>query len=234
MLCSRPIRRLSARAHTPQADFAFTRPTKTVIVRVTFALFAGLLIVGAAGSSGAEPQPGITSIVASAAQLGEGWTSNRVMVLIDPLSSPKEIADPHENGEGLLRMARDLLTKEPRREAYAMLRYYGGGSGSRQTNSLVYITRWKSKRDIGDDWGRDKETKDSPGALPKVGEEVHFYQRDGLHNDITFRRGKYLICVECPTSYGVEHLKRLAEVLDSNLLKAQKALATGGQGPARQ
>ena len=199
-----------------------------------FAIIAGLLTIVGMRSDATEPQPGITAIVATVAELGEGWTSNRVMVLIDPLSSPKEIADPHENGEGLLRMARDLLTKEPRREAYAMLRYYGGGGGFRQTNSLVYITRWKSKRDIGDDWGRDKETKDSPGALPKVGEEVHFYQRDGLHNDITFRRGKYLICVECPTSYGVEHLKRLAEVLDSNLLKAQKALATGGQGPARQ
>jgi hypothetical protein len=102
-------------------------------------------------SDATEPQPGITAIVATVAQLGEGWTSNRVMVLLDPLSSPREIADPHENAEGLLRMARDLLTKEPRREAY-----------------------------------------------------------------------------------GVKHLKRLAEVLDSNLLKAQKALATGGQGPARQ
>jgi hypothetical protein len=198
-----------------------------------FAIIAGLLTIGMR-SDAAEPQPGITSMVVTVAELGEGWTSNRVMVLMDPLSSPKEIADPHENPQGLLKMARDLLTKEPRREAYAMLRYYGGGSGSRQTNSLVYITRWKSKEDIGDGWGRDKETKDSPGALPKVGEEVRFDQRHGLHNDITFRRGKYLICVESPTSYGVEHLKRLAEVLDSKLLKAQNALTTKGRRPAMQ
>lgn len=37
----------------------------------------------------------------------------------------------------------------------------------------------------------------------------------------TFRRGNYLIGVECPKSHGVEHLKKLAEVLDGNLLKAQ-------------
>jgi hypothetical protein len=112
------------------------------------------------------------------------------------------------------------------------VRYYGGGVGAHQTNSLVYITRWQTKEDIGDDWGEDKATKDSPGTLPKVGEEVRFDQRHGLHNDITFRRGYYLICVECPTAYGMEHLKRLAEVLDNNLVKAQGALITRKQKPA--
>ena len=233
MQCRKGIQRLSARVHAPPADFVLMRATRAIVVRIAFAMIAGLLTIGMR-SDAAEPQPGITAIVVPVAEHGEGWTSNRVMVLMGPLSSPKETADSHENPQGLLKMARDLLTKEPRREAYAMLRYYGGGSGSRQTNSLVYITRWKSKEDIGDGWGRVTETKGSPATLPKVGEEVHFYQRDGLHNDITFRRGKYLICVECPTPFGLEHLKRLAELLDNKLLKAQKALATGGQGRARQ
>jgi hypothetical protein len=50
-----------------------------------------------------------------------------------------------------------------------------------------------------------------------------------MHNNITFRRGNYLIDVECPMAYGVEHIKRLAEVLDSNFLKAQEALARKAQ-----
>jgi hypothetical protein len=34
--------------------------------------------------------------------------------------------------------------------------------------------------------------------------------------------------VEGPIAFGVEHLKRLAEVLDENLLKAEKAFAPKG------
>jgi hypothetical protein len=55
--------------------------------------------------------------------------------------------------------------------------------------------------------------------LPKVGEEVRFYQRDGMYNNIAFRRGQYSIDVETPIAYGVGEIKRLAEVLDKNLLR---------------
>jgi hypothetical protein len=194
----------------------------------TIALLALALIIGEMGGQAAGPQPGLTSILPTVAQLGEGWTSNRVVVLIDPLSSPREIAATNENQMAWLQFGRDLLKKDARREAYAMVRYYGGGSGGYHTNSLVFITRWKSRESTGDDWGRDKETKDPPGNLSKVGEEVRFYQRDGMHNNIAFRRGKYLIDVECPTAYGIEHLKRLAEALDNNLLKAQEAVNKTG------
>lgn len=199
---------------------------------ISIALLALALIIGEIGARAAGPQPGIASILATVEQLGEGWTSNRVLVLIDPLSSPREIADTNENQTAWLQFGRGLLKKEPRREACAMVRYYGGGSGAHHTNSLVFISRWKSKQDIPAEWGLDKETKDSPGNLPKVGEEVRFYQRDGMHNNIAFRRGNYLIDVECPAVYGIEHLKRLAEVLDRNLLKAQNALNTADQKAA--
>jgi len=186
----------------------------------TIALLALALIVGEMGGRAAGPQPGIASILATVEQLGEGWTSNRVEVLIDQLSSPREIADTNENQTARMEFARDLLKREPRREAYAMVRYYGGANGVYHTNSLVFITRWRNRTDIPDNWGRDKETKDSPGNLPKVGEEVRFYQRHGMHNNIAFVRGNYLIDVECPTAYGIKLLKRLAEVIDRNLLKA--------------
>jgi hypothetical protein len=190
------------------------------------------LFIGEIGGRAAGPQPGIFSILATVEQLGDGWSSNRVVVLIDPLSSPREIAETNENQTTWLQFGRDLLKKEPRREAYAMVRYYGGTSGAYHTNSLVFISRWRSRTDIPADWGRDKATKDSPGILPKVGEEVRFYQRDGMHNNIAFRRGNYLIDVECPTAFGIEHLKRLAEALDNNLLKAQEAMNKTGLSEA--
>ena len=60
------------------------------------------------------------------------------------------------------------------------------------------------------------------GKLPKVGDEVRFYKRDGMHNNIAFRRDNYLIDVE-GTRVPIEKLKHLAEMIDSNLSKAQKA-----------
>ena len=190
-----------------------------------------LLSIGFSTCSGAERQPHISQIMATIEQLGPGWASNRVVVLVDPLSLPSVMADLNETPEGQIRRALDVLTKDPRREAYAVLRYYGGSTGLHHTNSLVYITRWKSKADIGNDWGRDNATKDSPGVLPEVGEEVRFSQQHGLNNDISFRRGNYLIIVSCPIAFGVEHLKRLAEVLDDNFLSAQKGSAATDPGP---
>ena len=198
------------------------------------AVITGLLAIVVLEAAGAERQPSISQIAATVTQLGSGWTSSRVVALIDPLCSPSEMADENEDPQGFLRLARSQLQKQPRREAYAILRYYGGSTGRYHTNALVYIVRWKSKADIGNDWGYDKETKDSPGALPKIGEEVRFSQRHGMHNNITFRRGSYLIDVEGPIVYGVEYLKRLAEVLDSNFLEAQKTLGAGGEVPGAQ
>jgi hypothetical protein len=195
----------------------------------TVALLA-MLALAAVDAAG---QPSIEQILPSITQLGEGWSSNRVVVLVDPLSSPSEWADVNE-GPGWLKLGRELLKRDPRREAWAVIRYFGRGTGAYHTNSLVTISRWKAPESIGKDWGRDNETKGSPAELPNLGEETRFYQRDGMHNDIAFRRGNYLINVECPIAFGVEHLKRLAETLDANLVRAQKALRRDHEKPAAQ
>ncbi len=192
-------------------------------MRTIFAIIAGLVGFGRVENVGAESQPNSTDIIPTVAQLGAGWTSNRVVVMVDPLCSPKEVADPNE-GSGWLEVVHGILRKEPRRESYAMVRYYGSfGTNAWCTNSqaLVWITRWGSKADMGKQWGEDNATKDSPKSLPKIGEEVHSYQRHGMHNDISFRRGGYLITVEGSTVCGWDYLLKLAEALDRNLLKAQ-------------
>ena len=118
------------------------------------AVITGLLAIVVLEAAGAERQPSISQIAATVTQLGSGWTSSRVVALIDPLCSPSEMADENEDPQGFLRLA--------------------------------------------------------------------------------FRRGSYLIDVEGPIVYGVEYLKRLAEVLDSNFLEAQKTLGAGGEVPGAQ
>lgn len=180
-------------------------------MRTVLALITGTLL-GVSCASAAQPIS-IDQIAPSLAQLGNGWTSNHVVVLVDQLSPTNQICN---EDKGWLQAAHNVVGKRGR-EAYIVLRYaYGSNS------TLVWITRCSDAQSIGDDWGRDKETKVTLDSLPKVGEEVRFYQRHGMHNNIAFRRGSYLIEVESPSA-PVEKLKQLAELLDANLIKAQRA-----------
>ena len=53
-----------------------------------------------------------------------------------------------------------------------------------------------------------------------------------MHNTIIhFRRGNYLIDVECPIAFGWAHIEQLAEALDENYLKAQRALDAEANSP---
>jgi hypothetical protein len=181
-----------------------------------------LALVGGQARAG---QPiSIDQIAPSVSQLGPGWTTNlsnrwsgfttnRIVVLVDLSSPTNEICN---ESKGWLGAAHRVVGRQGC-EAYIVLRY-----AYESTGFLVWMRRYKTKENIGDDWGRDKETKVTLEPLPKVGDEVRFYQRGGMHNNLAFRRGNYLIDVEGPCT-EIEKLKQLAEALDSNLVKAQKS-----------
>lgn len=180
-------------------------PTMKTILTVAALVLAALSAFG-------QQQVAIDRIVPTLDQLGPSWTSNRVAILVDPLSSPSLVTNVNE-GPGWLKIAQNAVGKDGRK-AYAVLRY------CQVSNSvLVWINRFKSKGDIPLDWGGDKDTEVTQGKLPNVGEEVRFYRRHGMHNDIAFRRGTCLITVE-GMAVPIEKLKQLAAVLDENLLRA--------------
>lgn len=179
-------------------------------MRTILAVFTATLLTTGCGVAG---QPiHLDPIAPSLSQLGAGWTSNQVVVFVDQRTPTNEIGHEHN---AWLKAAHSVVGKRGR-EAYLLVRYTYGSN-----DALVWIIRCKDAQSVGDDWGRDKETKTSLENLPKVGEEVRFYQRHGRHNNIAFRRGNYLVDVES-VSVPVEKLKQLAELLDANLVRAQK------------
>jgi hypothetical protein len=186
----------------------------------------GLLALATA-SLKAQPQPGIDKFLPTLDQLGAGWASRTIAVLADPLSSPSEVVD--EGWKGLLEPVRKMI-KTHEREAFAQVRYVYGNSN---VWIWAWIYRYKSKEEMPPDWGRDKLTKMKLDSLPQVGDEVRFCQRDGLHNDFYFRRGSFLICVEGVTA-PMDKLRQLTEVLDRNLLNAQKEIASSSREPKPQ
>ena len=142
--------------------------------------------------------------------VGQGWTANSVVVMVDQSNPTKEYSN---EGAGWLRVAHNVVGKNGR-EAQTVFRYWYG-----QSSIVVWIVRCRSKEDIGDHWGRDYDdkTEASLDSLPKVGDEVRFYRRGGMHNNIAFRRANYLIDVE-GVSTPIEKLNQLAEVLDANFI----------------
>ena len=193
-------------------------------MRSRFAVMIAALVV--MGHSAADQLISLDQLGPSLSQLGQGWTSKSVVVMVDQSNPTNEFSN---EGAGWLRAAHNVVGKNGR-EAQAVFRYFYGASGI-----VVWIVRCRSKEDIGDDWGRDYDTKTeaSLDSLPKVGDEVRFYRRGGIHNNIAFRRANYLIDVE-GVSVPMEQLKQLAAVLDSNLASAQKGHVVEGASLGNQ
>ncbi len=172
-----------------------------------------LALLAAATVVLAQSEPPITRFIPTVAEVGQGCTSNRVAVLVDPLSAPSESADPNESA-GWLEHARQGV-ETTSREAHAVLRYFFG-----KVNCMVYVNRWETDDALREAWNRVASTKPPAGGLPRVGEYVRFSQRDGMHNNIAFRRGRYTIEVEAPLAAGLDPVKRLVQVLDQTLVTA--------------
>jgi hypothetical protein len=175
-------------------------------------LLAGALAFAGLGLM-AQTEPAVDRCLPTLDQLGSGWLSNTVVALIDPLSSPIEMGTA-----GYLESARRRV-KAGGCEAHAAIRYVYGAS---KVWIWAWFNRYPSPVQIPPGWGRDPLTKTTPEnmTLPQAGDEVRFSQRDGMHNDFTFRRGNFLVCVE-GVSAPLEKLRQLAEVIDQNILKAR-------------
>lgn len=141
-------------------------------------------------------EPGISSILPGISQLGKGWSSNRVALLVDPLSSPSEVADPQDvrDPEASLRKRRETLAKG-NLVAHGFVRYY---RGNRPYG--VFASRFKTQAGLEESWKRSlKESEPTVVIANGIGESAFLYKSQGMHNDVCFRRGNYLITVEWET-----------------------------------
>jgi len=174
----------------------------------------------------------IDVVMPSAAQLGGGWTSNCVVVQVDSVRPPNEIC----NEDAVWLKAAHNVVSRRGCNSCCVCRYIWSGL------DWIYVwgSRYERAQDIGDDWGKGrggwrKELKPEPllDNLPNIGDEVRFHQRDGMHNNITFRRGKFIFDVEGggATSRLIPRLKELAEAIDKLLVKK---LADQEKGPSAE
>jgi len=175
---------------------------------------------GSAGNIVVLEAPGaeiaIDGILPPIAVLGPEWTCKRVVLLVDPLSSPSEVADSRDTAEPLasVQAPRDGMRKS-HRKGQAFVRYY---QGDRQYG--VFVSRFESKTSAEANWSNSAgEEKAATVSLSSpIGERFRFSNRDGMHNDLTFLRGKYYITVEGGLDEW-EQVKQLARVIDERLIR---------------
>lgn len=177
------------------------------------AVIAALLLVSTANAS----EVPIDRILPPVSALGNAWTSNRVVLLIDPLSSPSAVADSRDvpDPEAALRITRELMRKS-HRVGQAVVRYY---LGVRQCG--VFISRFDSKSSAEANWAKPvtEERTATVSLSSPVGERFRFSNRHGMHNGLSFLRGHFCITVECGLDEGWEEIKHLARAIDEMLLK---------------
>jgi hypothetical protein len=180
-------------------------------MRVVIIMF-GLLLISAANAADVA----IDRILPSVAELGTGWTSNCVGLLVDPLSSPTEVADSRDTAEthAFLRSMHDGMRKS-RRTGQAFVRYYHGSG-----QYGVFVSRFDSESSAEANWAKSTGEGKAPAVSlsSPVGERFRFSIRDGIHNDLTFLRGRYYITVEGGLD-GWEQVKHLARFVDDRLLR---------------
>jgi hypothetical protein len=173
----------------------------------------GLLLL----SRSAATEVGIGRILPTITELGSGWTSNRIVLLVDPLSSPSEVADARDapEPEAMLRSTRESMRRS-HRTGQAFIRYH---LGNQQFG--VFINRFDSKSAAEANWTKSVEEEATAAtSVPRqIGERVRSGNRNGMHNHLTFLRGQYFVTVECGLASGWKDIEHLARAIDEKLVK---------------
>src|SRR5260221_4322742 len=127
---------------------------------------------------------------------GEGWSPNRLVVVVDPLQPGPGVAAPHfpseysPEGAAWLDAARDAVGKVGC-EACGAARYFYG-----TTNYLVTLRRFQTEQAAGECWVKDKPAKDAEPLLARAGVEERFTQAAAAPDKLAFRRRRFVAEVE--------------------------------------
>jgi hypothetical protein len=181
---------------------------------------------------------GILDILPSIQDLGKEWTTNSVVVLVDPYSRPAEIS----NGMGaLLDWARKGVSQHEQtggclegRTGYCLVLY---GCGDSYRNNLEYevcAQAWSERQSLDGHWTYWKAKMEPlrvPGESGGVGEDC-YWTRDTTEQHLHFRRGLFQITVSiCGVGPDPKRMLRLAQAIDARIGKEKPKKGTKDAKP---
>jgi hypothetical protein len=174
------------------------------------------LLISLVSANAAAEKP-VLDVAPSLAELGEGWTTNSIISLLDPLSQPSGIAfkKPAEPKglTGVPRTARSIKG----RMGWVRMEY---GRGDMVLNGGAYfvsIQRWGSTNALEKAWKGWKSRPDyTAWRGPPIGEACYWTEDEKYHG-LTFRRGLFHVVVTCGSLSDHSGLFRLVEVIDAKI-----------------
>ncbi len=164
----------------------------------------------------------LINMIPAIEKLGAEWAQSELIYYLDPNHQPewyvpKDQPDPEAFKTFLERTASRLGCDALLKVAF--------GKGELAINSgghFVFLYRWGNQEALSVEWSELLEKAPlNQDEVPPVGSASCWAHHDLFHS-LAFRRGPYLVRVECGRSENFLGLLALAEAVDLNILKATK------------
>jgi hypothetical protein len=180
-----------------------------------------LSLLLALGEPSAAEKP-VLAVIPSAAEVGDGASTNLIAYLLDPLSQPSEIDHRQDARSSLLLEAQRAAMLTNGRTGCALVLY---GRGDLTMNSglfRVYVQRWRSPRSLHNAWVTWKMNPDRVvHTEPASGEDYfwtqEWWRRSLVRQNLVFRRGLFHVVIEAGAESDYLHMIRLAAAIDAKI-----------------
>jgi hypothetical protein len=183
--------------------------------------FVMIALIRAAPTAAADAKA-VLDVAPSLAELGEGWTTNLVAFLIDPLSEPSEIDSRGDAKLSIELAGQREAMKTNGRTGCGMILY---GRGDLVMNKGLYrvcVQRWSEIRPLHNIW---VTWKMNPSRVvrdcPAIGEDLFWvnvwWRETVIAQDLVFRRGLFHVVIEAGPDSDSTPMVRLAQAIDAKI-----------------
>jgi hypothetical protein len=178
-------------------------------------VFCAALLLSWATAVHSASDRSVLDIAPTLAELSNGWTTNRIVYLIDPRCEPPEQVYPgHPNPKSLLDYHRQMM-KSSGRTGYLRMHYGFGDLTVNRGGYHVYLQRWVDSNSLSGQRFQEEKHIDRP--IPDVGQEA-YWKSDAMYDGLVFRRDQYLVIVEFGPTSDYARATRLAQVIDAKIM----------------
>jgi hypothetical protein len=157
----------------------------------------------------------VLELAPTLAELGKEWTTNQVVLLIDPLGKLPEAVDAgNPDPKGLLRTFRNMM-RSTGRTGYLRMHYGRGDLVVNRGAYHVYLQRWTSSEVLNR--RQFQESESIPRRAPDVGQTAS-WKRTEMYDNLVFQRDQYLVIIEFGRASDYTYATRLAELIDAKIV----------------
>jgi hypothetical protein len=160
----------------------------------------------------------VLDLAPTLSELGDGWTTNRVLALVDPQRTTAGVSSQKPaTVKGTTNSVR--TTRKARASTgWVRMEYGKGDLLLNQGAYFVSIQRWTSTNALEQAWNGWTTRPDYTRWRGSTLGENCYWTEDAKFHGLTFRRGLFHVVVTCGARSDHSGLLRLAEVIDAKIV----------------